>query len=43
MSKKKVNLKKTTPPKTQNGKGDAPRNISEKFKSNYEKIKWNKK
>ncbi len=24
----------------QNGKGDAPRNISQKFRSNYEGIKW---
>ena len=24
----------------QNGKGDAPRNISEKFRSNYKGIRW---
>lgn len=24
----------------QNGKGDAPRNISEEFRSNYNGIKW---
>ncbi len=24
----------------QNGKGDAPRNISEKFRRNYDTIKW---
>jgi hypothetical protein len=24
----------------QNGKGDAPRNISERFRSNYEGINW---
>ena len=27
----------------QNGKGDSPRNISEKFRSNYEQINWVKK
>jgi len=45
MSDKKVKPKKNVPtkPKHQNGKGDAPRNISEKFRSNYEKIKWNRK
>jgi hypothetical protein len=45
MSDKKVKPKKkaSTKPRHQNGKGDAPRNISEKFKSNYEKIKWSKK
>lgn len=26
----------------QNGKGSTPRNISEKFKNNYEYINWNK-
>lgn len=33
----------TTPSKSctiQNGKGSAPRNISEKFLSNYESINW---
>lgn len=30
--------------KSQNGKGDAPRNnASKKFKSNYQKINWKKK
>jgi len=24
----------------QNGKGDAPRNISERFRSNYNNIRW---
>lgn len=24
----------------QNGKGDAPRNISERFRSNYNEIRW---
>jgi hypothetical protein len=24
----------------QNGKGDAPRNISKKFRSNYDAIRW---
>ena len=42
---KKVKPKKSTPskPKHQNGKGDSPRNISSKFKKNYESINWNKK
>lgn len=39
--------KKTKEPKlktsTQNGKGDSPRNISNKFKKNYEQINWSKK
>ena len=45
MSEKKVKPKKSSPkkPNNTNGKGDAPRNISEKFKINYEKIKWNRK
>jgi hypothetical protein len=25
---------------TQNGKGDAPRNVSRKFRKNYEGIRW---
>lgn len=39
-------LPKKTPPKSvsaptsRNGKGDAPRNVSSKFKENYDKIKW---
>ena len=42
---KKVKPKKDTPtkPKHTNGKGDAPRNISNEFKKNYQKINWNKK
>ena len=42
---KKVKPKKSAPtkPKHKNGKGAAPRNISNKFKKNYEKIKWSKK
>ena len=28
---------------TQNGKGDSPRNISDKFKKNYQQINWSKK
>ncbi len=43
--KKKVKPKKssTTKPKHQNGKGDSPRNISSKFKKNYDQIDWGKK
>lgn len=37
------NKKTKKKPKPRNGKGDAPRNISEKFKKNYEKINWKKK
>lgn len=42
---KKVKPKKSasTKPKHKNGKGDAPRNISNKFKKNYEQINWSKK
>ena len=45
MSEKKVKPKKSSPtkPNHRNGKGDAPRNISEKFKKNYDKINWSKK
>ena len=45
MSDKKVKPKKPMPskPKHQNGKGDSPRNISSKFKKNYEQINWKKK
>lgn len=25
---------------TQNGKGDAPRNVSRKFRKNYDSIRW---
>lgn len=31
---------KTTTATAQNGKGDAPRNISTKFRKNYEAISW---
>ena len=47
MDKKKSKVKppKSSPVKSshRNGKGDSPRNISEKFKKNYEQINWNKK
>ena len=47
MNKKKSKFKppKSSPAKSshRNGKGDSPRNISEKFKKNYEQINWNKK
>ena len=29
--------------KGRNGKGDSPRNISMRFKKNYEQINWSKK
>lgn len=32
--------KSSSPTSIQNGKGDAPRNISESFRSNYEGISW---
>lgn len=44
--KRQPNKKKTTKVRTnkgQNGKGDSPRNISEQFKNNYDKIDWRKK
>lgn len=41
--KRKVNSKPTSKPTRQNGKGDSPRNISDKFKKNYEEINWKKK
>jgi len=43
--KPKAKPKKSKPskPKHRNGKGDSPRNISSKFKNNYEQINWNKK
>jgi len=47
MSEKKPKVKpsKSSPVKSshQNGKGDSPRNISSKFKKNYEQINWSKK
>jgi len=51
MSDKKPKVKppkssptKSSPTKSshKNGKGDSPRNISEKFKKNYQQIKWRK-
>jgi len=36
---KQSNIKKN---KNQNGKGDAPRNISAQFKKNYDQINWGK-
>ena len=36
----KSKKKAVSPPKHQNGKGDAPRNVSSKFKENYDKIDW---
>jgi len=43
--KRQANKKTNTKPinKSKNGKGDSPRNISEEFKKNYEKINWKKK
>ncbi len=35
--------KESTKAKPSNGKGDSPRNISEKFKKNYDQINWKKK
>ena len=32
--------KHDTPNKHSNGKGDKPRNISKKFKDNYDSINW---
>ena len=40
---KKPTKPKKSKPKHQNGKGSSPRNISEKFKKNYEDINWEKK
>lgn len=40
---KKTEAKAASEPKkavVQNGKGDAPRNISAKFRRNYDAIKW---
>ncbi len=34
--------KKTKTKSDQNGKGDAPRNLSKKFRDNYDAIKWDK-
>ena len=35
--------KKSKPKEPQNGKGDAPRNISSQFRANYDQIKWPEK
>ena len=43
MKEKSKKQTKQNKPKSQNGKGDSPRNISEKFKKNYENINWKKK
>lgn len=40
--KKKIKQTKSKS-KHQNGKGDSPRNISQKFKKNYDQIDWSKK
>lgn len=36
----KSESKSTAPAAIQNGKGDAPRNISETFRANYNHIRW---
>ena len=43
--KPKVKSKEGSAPKSKhrNGKGDSPRNISDKFKKNYQQINWSKK
>lgn len=38
----KQNKQIKSKPKHLNGKGSAPRNISENFKKNYEQINWSK-
>jgi len=43
MKEKSKKQTKQSKPKSQNGKGDSPRNISARFKKNYEKINWKKK
>ena len=42
-SKKKVEPKIRPTSNNQNGKGDSPRNISDRFKDNYDKIDWGSK
>ncbi len=44
-SPKKKPKPRATPakPKPLNGKGDSPRNLSPKFRSNYKAINWSKK
>ena len=37
---KKTSPKNVSAPTSRNGKGDSPRNVSSKFKENYDKIKW---
>ena len=39
----KKNKQNKSQPKSQNGKGDSPRNISTTFKKNYDQINWKKK
>jgi hypothetical protein len=42
--KRIAKTKKPTPTKSNsNGKGDSPRNVSPKFKKNYEQINWKHK
>jgi len=43
MKEKSKKQAKQSKPKSQNGKGDSPRNISARFKKNYEQINWKKK
>ena len=39
----KLSLKNKPSPVSPNGKGDSPRNVSIKFKENYDKIDWSSK
>ncbi len=41
--KPSVPTSKNKPRKSACGKGDAPRNLSKKFRDNYESINWSKK
>jgi hypothetical protein len=45
MKKEKKTKKKAEPKRQikQNGKGSAPRNLSEQFKKNYDTINWKNK
>ena len=43
MTDKIIKPKQTEKSPVQNGKGDAPRNMSEKYLKNYEQINWGKK
>ena len=40
---RKVKPKPESKPKTQNGKGDTPRNLSTEFRNNYDSISWKTK